>query len=276
MKKLISLMTGVALIGGIITGGLAKPVQAVNKYFNNLTAVNDTKKNMTFKISDNMKLVSDNTNFIKVYRITGATENDNIIISFTNYTLFSQDDLISRPYLATFIPGDSLDKWVTSLINGVNNYSAIKKTSKIIEKQSNLYVVDTWFKGSESYEFYKISNGVPLSMEVSTSGSYEKDFTNIKNEARSLFGSFNSIKSYSQNPNIYFYVIVLGTYKNKASADKAVIAAKAKGISTYISGENGNYKVNAASFRIKANAEREQSRLKTLGLNSSLEYRLSK
>ncbi len=245
------------------------------KYFNNLIPISDKNLNFSYYYSKNMKRGL-GSNHSVAYTNEAQGAGNSLTIVFSNETLYFQEDMEKMPYVANFIPGDSLDKWVTSLYNGKKEYG-IKY--KITEKQSNMYIVKQWTNNEteSSYIFYKISNGVPLYMSIEAKGTFLKSINNVLSEAKVIFSNFNSIKSYAENPNIGFYVVSIGSFSDKKSAEKAESDAKSKGFSPYISEEKEAYKVNIAAFRVKSNSESvQQDAIKKGFKNSSIYYKIRK
>ncbi len=285
MKKISWLITIILTISLITGSGLfnfafaAAPSQIdvlskSEKYFNNLKLVNDTKRNMSYYVPQGLPSSGSNDYQVRFLKSTPSTDS-RLSLIYTNSTLYSQADFAYMPFESSFTPSDTLDTWVTKLFKAMDSFYGTGFHYEIIEKQSNMYIVKYYygeFNDPAPYSFYKIQNGVPLSMTVSGSGDYGKNFSAVLNEAKTLFANFKPIKSYSQNPNIGFYFVCIGSFKDRANADKLAAQAKAKGIQTNIVSAGGFYRVNIGAFRIKTNAESLQKSAISKGFKDTFLY----
>lgn len=240
-----------------ITSATIDSLSKTGKYFNGLNLVNDTKRNLTYYVPSKFPKVND-LNYGVIFRLSDEKNDSRLSLMYTNSTLYSQADFANMPFEANFMPGDSLDKWVNKLFSSMLTFYGEGFHYQFIEKQSNMYIVKYYygeFYDHPTYSFYKISNGVPISMTVNATPNYSKVINNILNEAKTLFQNFNSIKSYAISPNIGLYYVSIGSFKVKSNAENAEKLAKSKGFTTNITFSNNIYRVNIGAFRIRTNAD---------------------
>lgn len=287
MKKmnliLSTIFCSILLLGKLTfkTTSAVTPVDTLSKtgkYFNNLKLINDTRRNIMYYAPKSFK-ESVNVNHCASFLLSNEKTDERISVLYSNNTLFSAINLKDMPYEASFVPGDTLDKWVTKLFSAMSSFYGEGLHYDFIEKQSNMYIVKYSygeFDDNPVYTFYKISNGVPLSMSIGTS-NYSNVIEDIVEEAKILFNNFNSIKSYASNPNIGFYYVCIGSFKIKSNADNLARKAKSKGFDINVVLQNSFYRVYIGAFRIRTNAESLQKSAISKGFKDTfLYYRIKK
>ncbi len=239
--------------------------------------IKNTELNISYYIPIGMAIY-ETTNYFESF-IKQSYDGSSLIVEYCNETLPSQEELLERPYLAKFTPGDSLEKWTTKYCDDLQKDDI---QYEFIEKQNNMYILETWTKiVSEddpdygfTYIFFKISSGVPLTMRILGHRNLAKNGNKqlALNDGKELFKNFNSIKPYSENPNISFYMVCIGTFKNTINAYNVEEKAKSLGLSAYTSFEGGFYRVTIGSYRIKANAQAAQNSAIEKGFTDAFLY----